>query len=102
MATPAQKPLFHWYLNPPIALAEAGEQHDLNRIVYEPLRPSPSKRSAMCMPHYHKIPTGSVQQSVPLQRLTLCPRRTCVPDAMNTVYVSLGQIKKSRKADFGL
>jgi hypothetical protein len=97
-----QKTLFQYNLNPLVALVEAPKQPDPERTTYELLSPPPSNRSGLCMPHYHKIPMRAVHQSVPLQRLTLCPRGTCVPDEANTVYVSLGQAKKSRMKGSGL
>jgi len=95
-ANALQNRLFHYSLNPPIVLAESAVQPDDDRVWFDQLSTPPSNRSELCMPYWHHTRIPKVHQSVPLQRLTLCPRGTCTPDTTNTVFISLGQIQKAR------
>ncbi|KZO90829.1 hypothetical protein CALVIDRAFT_542298 [Calocera viscosa TUFC12733] len=101
LPNPTQGPTFHYQLNPQMALQQAADQPFDERLLFEPMWNEPPEQSAVCT-KYHQLPWRAAHQSFPLQRLTLCPRGTCIPDETNTVFLSLGQLKKSRKKGSGL
>ncbi|KZO90833.1 hypothetical protein CALVIDRAFT_568711 [Calocera viscosa TUFC12733] len=94
---PTQAPAFHYQLDPQMALQQAADQpFDGERLRFEPMWNEPPEQSDVCT-KYHQFPWRAAHQSFPLQRLTLCPRGTCIPDETNTVFLSMGQRQTFRK-----